>query len=453
MSPRSIPPAQSGCFSAASSGTGANSAATIRASRRRKAPAGVSASGSPALSSAVMPCRASSAETRRARSRSGVMSAARAPGFSSASRSARAAATASACASGADSRVRPSAASFHFAGRRDCQAGSPAAGRSAMPIRSGRPGGTARSAASPCGQPCQRATSSRCAPIACRRRCWPQKGCVGASRIASHTASAEAWSTPCSTTAPCGSRVATTRSSSAAAGIVPPTPMPAAITGSAGGDSSQARVWTRSACTRRMPMSSSPSRPSQCCHCATTPRRKTRVICQCWACSSGTSEARRPSQVSASSSGALAASRARSRSSSAISSSRVASAPASDQACSGVAGPPRDAGSRRTKSASTAWRRSGSTAGGRSSSAGRASSSASSVDRPASARIRGSSRARGAVSAAFGTTARRKAMRSARAERRVGSRIVTRESRSGSAAMRNTPCARQSRNGRCAGMS
>ena len=426
----------------------------MRASRRRKAPAGVSASGSPALSSAVMPCRASSAETRRARSRSGVMSAARAPGFSSASRSARAAATASACASGAESRVRPSAASFHFAGRRDCQAGSPAAGRSAMPIRSGRPGGTARSAASPCGQPCQRATSSRCAPIACSRRCWPQKGWVGASRIASHTASAEAWSTPCSTTAPCGSRVATTRSSSAAAGIVPPTPMPAAITGSAGGDSSQARVWTRSACTRRMPMSSSPSRPSQCCHCATTPRRKTRVICQCWACSSGTSAARRPSQVSASSSGALAASRARSRSSSAISSSRVASAPASDQACSGVAGPPRDAGKppheiRQHRLAAQRVHRRGQVEQRRQGQLVRILGGQASER----AHPRQQQGARRSVARRSGTTARRKAMRSARAERRVGSRMVTRESRSGSAAMRSTPCARQSRNGRCAGMS
>ncbi len=50
----------------------------MRASSRRKAAAGVPARGSPAESSTVMPWRAHSAETRRARSRSGVTRATRA---------------------------------------------------------------------------------------------------------------------------------------------------------------------------------------------------------------------------------------------------------------------------------------------------------------------------------------------------------------------------------------
>ncbi len=231
--------------------------------------------------------------------------------------------------------------------------------------------------------------------------------------------------------------------------MVPPTPMPAAITGSGGGSRRHASVCARSACTRRMPTSSSPWRRSQSCHPSSTPRRNTRVICQWVACGSGTSSARRASQCCASSSGGVVSTSSRSRSSSAISSSSVASAPASAQACSGVEGPPYFGSSRRIIRLSTAWRRSGSTAGGRSSSAGSASSSASSVERPASARMRGSSRAR--PSAAF-----RKATRSARAERRVGSRTVTRERRSGASpppTRRSTPAARQSRKGRWAGMS
>ena len=49
------PAAASGCFSSASSGTGASSSATARTSRRRNTAGGVSASVSPALSSATTP--------------------------------------------------------------------------------------------------------------------------------------------------------------------------------------------------------------------------------------------------------------------------------------------------------------------------------------------------------------------------------------------------------------
>ena len=84
--PDSCPLPQRGCFSSAKSGTGAKSSATARTSRRKNTAGGVSANGSPALSSATMPKRNNAAATRPARSRSGVTSAARAPGVSSASR-------------------------------------------------------------------------------------------------------------------------------------------------------------------------------------------------------------------------------------------------------------------------------------------------------------------------------------------------------------------------------
>ena len=65
--------------------------------RRRKAPGGVRFSGTPAESSISMPQRRSSAATRRASSRSGVTSAAVAPGVSSLRRSSSAIVTASSC--------------------------------------------------------------------------------------------------------------------------------------------------------------------------------------------------------------------------------------------------------------------------------------------------------------------------------------------------------------------
>ena len=105
-----MPAPQRGCFNNAKSGTGANSSATARTSRRKNTAGGDSANGSPALSSATIPKRSNAAATRPARLRSGVTSAARTPGVSSASRSTRAMACASCCWSAAVSRHNPSTA-------------------------------------------------------------------------------------------------------------------------------------------------------------------------------------------------------------------------------------------------------------------------------------------------------------------------------------------------------
>ena len=88
-------PAASGCFSAASSGTGASRSAARSSTSRKKTPGGVLLSGSPAESSISISQRRSSAATRRASSRSGVTSAAVAPGVSSLRRSSSAMVTAS----------------------------------------------------------------------------------------------------------------------------------------------------------------------------------------------------------------------------------------------------------------------------------------------------------------------------------------------------------------------
>ena len=89
------PPAASGCFSAASSGTGASRSAARSSTSRKKTPGGVLFSGSPAELSISISQRRSSAATRRASSRSGVTSAAVAPGVSSLRRSSIAMVTAS----------------------------------------------------------------------------------------------------------------------------------------------------------------------------------------------------------------------------------------------------------------------------------------------------------------------------------------------------------------------
>ena len=97
----SCPHLAKGCLSNASSGTGAKPFSAASASRHRKAPAVVWASGRPAESSISTPQRRISAATRRARLRSGVTSAALRPGVSSASRSASAMASASCAGSAA----------------------------------------------------------------------------------------------------------------------------------------------------------------------------------------------------------------------------------------------------------------------------------------------------------------------------------------------------------------
>ena len=102
----SCPRVAKGCFSSASSGTGAKRACAASASRHRNAPAVACARGRPAESSIVTPQRAISAATRRARLRSGVTSAAVRCGVSSASRNASAIASASCAGSAAATKAR-----------------------------------------------------------------------------------------------------------------------------------------------------------------------------------------------------------------------------------------------------------------------------------------------------------------------------------------------------------
>ena len=125
----------SGCFSNASSGTGANFSAAASARRQRKAPGGVLASGRPAESSISMFQRRISAATRRARLRSGVTSAAVRPLESSSSAwrsiSAIDAASSPGCAaSTSDNPARPSAMSPPPRSARARQASVVGAGRS-----------------------------------------------------------------------------------------------------------------------------------------------------------------------------------------------------------------------------------------------------------------------------------------------------------------------------------
>ena len=88
-SARSMPPAASGCLSAASSCTGEASGVASCAVSSRKLPGGDWSSGTPALSSTRTPQRSSSAATRRPRPRLVVTRVARLPGVSSARAAAR----------------------------------------------------------------------------------------------------------------------------------------------------------------------------------------------------------------------------------------------------------------------------------------------------------------------------------------------------------------------------
>ena len=192
---------------------------------------GDSPSGSPALSSAVMPWRASSAETRRARSRSGVTSAAWAPFRSSASRRVRAIAAASVCASGATSSAGPA-----WPG--------PIRRAGGIARRAARRPGAAPCPAGPAGGPARRGrrpppAGSRASAHILALAPAPQQPALAAEGVGRGVGDrvpdlglGAARSTPCSTTPPWGRSCAITRSNSSAAGMVPPTPMPAAITGS-----------------------------------------------------------------------------------------------------------------------------------------------------------------------------------------------------------------------------
>lgn len=96
---RSIPKCANGCLSKPTMATGSPGRSVASSSSCSNVPCGVAESGVPAESSAMMPKRDNSVVTRRARFRSGVISAARLspslPGRSSARRSAMAMAVAS----------------------------------------------------------------------------------------------------------------------------------------------------------------------------------------------------------------------------------------------------------------------------------------------------------------------------------------------------------------------
>ena len=195
--PADSPAAASGCFSSASSGTGASRAATAAASRRRNTAGGVSASVSPALSSATTPQRSSSAATRPASARSGVTSAARRPAAP-----ARRAGSARWRPLPPARRRRPGGI-----GRRCCaapgarQAASAAAGSSAWrseATRAGRRQRTCRPSS---------ATSPRVAPSPASRCRSPACGCVVVQRVPGRRVRSR--SSPGSTTGPCGRRATT----------------------------------------------------------------------------------------------------------------------------------------------------------------------------------------------------------------------------------------------------
>ena len=171
------PAAANGCFSSASKGNGANSLTTARASSRSKIAGGVCASGSPALSSAVMPKRFNAAVTRAARPRSGVTSAAVRPGTSSASRKIIAIAVAFCASSGASNRLNPASCSSTFS----CHTPRQAEGSNARENTRLRPSGTRESGAG------SRTTSSRRAPISPSSRAIPP--CAWLSSSASQASS------------------------------------------------------------------------------------------------------------------------------------------------------------------------------------------------------------------------------------------------------------------------
>ena len=200
---RLMPKAASGCLASASSSTGSASDSAASASSRAKMPSPRRSSGTPAELSMARPQRPSSAATRRAIVRSGVTSAARAPGVSTASRSASAIAVASSCSLRAMSSVTPSMAAPASATAVSAQRSVVSAGRRASATSLRRAARASRGAASG-------STSSRRMPIwpmSCLSpNCgWPKAlgGALSASPIASQVSASMSWSRPGSTTAPC----------------------------------------------------------------------------------------------------------------------------------------------------------------------------------------------------------------------------------------------------------
>ena len=242
---------------------------TARASRRRNTAGGVSAKGSPALSSATTPWRSSSAATRPASSRSGVTSAARAPGVSRASRRTRAMAAASSCWSAGLRRVTSV--------QRWRRVGAPGV------QRLGR----------------QQRAAERGEALWRHRRCrlhWPGPH-VAARRAEAGQQAAQAglrmgfvqrvpgrlvhrrYPEPAARPARCGSR-ATTRSRRATAGMPPV--VPATSTGSIGRSAFPRRRPARSAARPgARPGSSGRSRPASSGQAAVTMCRNCSVRAQC----------------------------------------------------------------------------------------------------------------------------------------------------------------------------
>ena len=210
----------------ASSGTGARRDSATSATARAKAPAAVSASGSPPESSAVMFQRLSSTATRRARARSGVTSSAVRVSSVNASRNATAMTSASSSALAASITVNPAIA-CSMAWRESFVGEPPAPGGG----RGRRPQCFAREnfAAVRRGRNERRNIVPR-DPDAREKRVHRELRMAGGARRRrrARPSSSRSVSRPGSTTAPRGS-VAIVASSFAVAGIEPVEP--AAITG------------------------------------------------------------------------------------------------------------------------------------------------------------------------------------------------------------------------------
>ena len=429
------PPAASGCFKAASSGTGANSLAARSSTRRRNTPGGVRFNGRPAESSIAMPQRANSAETWRASARSGVTRAAVAPGVSSLRRSSSAIVSASSCTPAQSWRWSPVNASGG-AGESARQASVVAAGRIASPIscsRRARGAAASRNAGALSGQLRMSAgVSSNSRSRFASRYC----GWASSYSIAAHSALSQRRSRPARITAPL-SRPATTRISSVIAGTPPV--RPAAMTGSHGGLRRHCSAWRASRRLRRSPGSIAPS--------------AARMAGQAFGRIS--SNLHTTSQCAERSAGARSRSRAKLAPSVATVSSRRARLVASAAAWPGSSRSRRPISAHFiTSRVSSNWRRNGGIAGGmvRSSpSAMPSTNQSSSESRSPIGRMRGSNS--GVPGSLPSGEIRRKASRKARTARRVGNSTMIRDSANGfPPAISAKPSARVAKNGRSGGM-
>ena len=277
------PPAASGCFNAANNATGARSACTISATKRRKDPLSPRAKGSPAESSISISQRRSSDLTRRASPRSAVMTAARLPGVSKASRRQRAITRASPRASGQSMRVSPSSAAAPISGASAAKRrhrSVTAAGRKAScssRIRARRAGVGAPPGSSSAPSTDHGRTAAGVTPKWSKSWAMPWCGWAGSALIAVQVASSTSAGRPGSTTAPSGS-VNTAAIKPTVAGIDPVEP--AIITGSAGGCRRQASAWRASTRLRQTAGSTLPVAAKIAGQWAVRISRKRSVTCQ-----------------------------------------------------------------------------------------------------------------------------------------------------------------------------